>query len=236
MRLDLVYSKITEGSNVSETEDDGHLSFAYLTIRNKPKLKLDTYIINNNIKGVSETTSYGFRLKGRFRNIDWRTENILQEQSLKNKSAYSLNFESGYNINNSYRLFLRHSRNSSSYDHLYTNRHFYNGIIDLIGRRNINNFSGGVSGKLSDSFNVKFKALFFSLNKLGVSAYNLSTSAPIAGNNLNKSVGREYDFLLQYKKNQYESMALGYSYFDHGDYFVNLDKSQFIYLQYRFSI
>src|SRR5690606_32432593 len=101
----------------------------YLKLLKDEKLNLDLYVIHNNEKNVLETFNYGFRLASKIGSFDAKTENVFQDHASFDRSEYTFNAEVGYKLGGT-RLYAGYQLSSEEFDHLYTNRHLYNGIID----------------------------------------------------------------------------------------------------------
>lgn len=234
--LDVAYSKITEGSDNTNTVDDTDLSFLYYRPLMRKNLNLDFYLIRNNERGTLETLSYGTRFKGNWKNIAYRTEVIIQQQSQRDQTEHSFDVEAGYKFN-SLKPYIGFTQSSGSYDQLYTNRHRWNGIIDVVGRTNLESLFAGVNYKPTDMWEVKLKYMNFKQKELGVGAYNQATSGIISGDATKEDIGNELDLIVKYNKNKYEDLIVGLSHFSHGDYFSsNPDASSFFYLEYLLKI
>ncbi|MAE74622.1 MAG: hypothetical protein CL675_11045 [Bdellovibrionaceae bacterium] len=234
--LDLVYSSISEGDDTGTTEDDQILAFAYWKILKSKPLELDLYYINDNEAQVLETHTTGFRFKYRGPTFDFRTENIYQRNRQAEEDEYNVNFEVGYLASGSLRAFLGYAEASSGYDHLYTNRHRYNGIIDIVGRQNLNTLNAGLNFRSGSSWVATLEYFQFQQNETGVGAYNQSTSSVLSGDASQSDVGQEVDLLLSYKPSKNEKLTLGVSHFIHGDYFTTSDPSNFVYIEYLFNL
>ena len=235
--LDVVYSQISEGSDVSDTSDDIDLTFAYWKMLKEESHLLDIYLIHNNDKQGIETLNLGLRLRFNIGSFDFRTESIAQRHSSFDRTEHSLNNEIGYNFNENFRLHIGYDQNSGSYNHLYTNRHRYNGAIDIVGRTNLVNMNIGSTYKYNSDLSFKLLYLKYRQHETGVGAYNQATSAILAGDSGQKDIGQEVNFFTSLKVSKYESLKLGFSLFDHGDYFTSSpSQSTFTYLQYQLKI
>jgi len=232
-QLDLAYSKISEGANKTSTKDDADVALLYYKILNRKNLNLDVYLVHNNKRQVLETNSYGFRLKGMLNNISYRTENIIQSQQQRSHTEHNLEGELGYNFDFGLKTYAGWRQTSVAYDQLYTNRHAWNGLIDIIGRRNLETIFAGANYQLSKTWDLKFKWLNFKQKSLGYGVYNQAVSSILNGDASKSNIGNEFDLFINYKKNQYEALKLGASLFSHGNYFQgNRGNSTFLFLQY----
>ncbi len=234
-QLDLAYSKLSEGADPTDANDDSDLTLLYYKILKRDKLELDTYFIRNNVNGTTnlETNTYGVRLKGEWNNITYRTEDILQVHQQTDRNEHNIDLELGYNFDFGLKSYIGWSQSSVAFDHLYTNRHAWNGIIDVVGRRNLETIYAGANYKVSSDWSFKFKWMNFKQKSTGFGAYNQATSAILAGDTSKDDVGNEFDLIASYKKNKYETLKLAASMFSHGDYFTgNIDSSKFFYVEY----
>ncbi len=235
--VDLVYSQISEGSDISDTSDDIDLTFAYWKMLKEESHLLDLYLIHNNDKQGIETLNIGARLLFNIGSFDFRTENIAQRHSSLDRTEHSLNNEIGYNFNQDIRLHIGYDQNSGSYNHLYTSRHRFNGEIDIVGRTNLVNMNMGTSYKYNSHLKFKLAYLRYRQHETGVGAYNLATSSILAGDRGQKEIGQEVNFFTTLRISKYENLKLSFSLFDHGDYFTtNPNHSTFTYLQYQLKI
>lgn len=231
-QLDLGYAHNSVGDETNSTHDDSILSFLYYKALMQKDLQLDVYFIHNNDRDSEEVKNVGFRYYQKFGNFDVRTENIYQTQRVADKKEHNLNLSLGYSFTDSFRTYLRYMQASENYNHLYTNRHLYNGIIDVVGRQNLVNYEVGAKYKLNSDFDFSLQFMCFS-QKDTVGAYNQATSAVLAGDITKEHIGNEVDFMAHYKLSTQEKVSLAYSTFMHGDYFSsNPDNSRFAYLQY----
>lgn len=231
-KLDLVYSQTSEGTKEATTKDDANLSFAYLKMLSRADANLDFYIIHNQKRTVSETISYGFRFKKKFGAHLFATENLLQENHASESSVqHGINALYEITFAESNQFFIGYAQSSESYDQLYTNRHAYNGIADVVGRKNLETFNAGFKSKFSD-FNLRLEYLFFRQQQTGIGAYNQATSAKISGDFSEKNIGQEVDFIGNYKLSPNENIQLGAAQFYNGDYFASKGTTTLLYLEY----
>lgn len=231
--LDLVYSKIVDTES-DEVNDNDSLLFAYYKAIKTDNLNLDIYVIQHNeaLDGVNnDSISYGFRYKQQFGNFGINTENIFQEFNEQEESGYSYNLVIDYKAGK-FKPFASYMSTSEDYDQLYTNRHKYNGIIDIVGRKNLDRVSAGTSYKASDKLKLKLEYFQFKKHSDEDLAYNQATNSTLSGDINESDLGSEVDFVLTYSPTKGESFTLGYSEFHHGDYFEEQEVSKFGYLQY----
>ncbi len=230
--LDIVYSKISEGTDNTNTTDDTDLAFLYYKIIKKKALKLDAYFIRNNERERFKTDSFGVRYKGFENKFHYRLESIIQLNEQLDEREHTFDLELGYQLNK-FKPYLGFSQTSANYDHLYTNRHKFNGIIDVLGRRNLETLFLGVNYDPMDSLGIRFKYLNFSQKDLGQGVYDLGARNPVSGDANQKSIGQELDLTVRYEKSDYENIILGFYHFIHGDYFsTSPSNSTFFYLEY----
>ncbi len=232
-QLDLAYAKISEGSDTTNATDDADLVILYYQILKRKDLNLDLYALHNNERHVLETYTYGLRLKGEWNNITYRTENILQTHQQPDRSEHNIEAEVGYKFTSDLSTYAGWMQASTNFDQLYTNRHAWNGIIDVVGRRNLESIFAGANYKLNDDWKLNFKWMNFKQKATGLGAYNQAVSGQLSGNKQNDDIGNEFDLLVSYNSSKYETIKLGASLFSHGDYFQNnIDPSTFFYLEY----
>lgn len=229
--IDFAYAQNALG-NANSTDDDSILSFLYYKVFQKKDLKLDVYFIHNNDRDNLELKNLGFRYFQKFGSLDVKTENIFQDQSQTDKKEHNLNLEVGYQVNQSLKSYLSYMQASKNYDHLYTNRHLYNGILDVVGRKNLVRYELGTKYRLNHQFHFSLQVMRFN-QKDNSGAYNQATSAVIGGNVSEEHIGDEINLISVYKVNPNERLSFALAAFDHGDYFQNSpDLSRFGYLQY----
>lgn len=231
--LDLVYSKIIN-SDPETVSDDDTLTFLYYKIIRDKQTELDAYTIFHNeaSDGVNmDSVSTGFRYKKRFEKFGFVTENIYQDFKEQSRSGYNFNLELDYKAGK-FTPFASYMIASKDYDQLYTNRHKYNGMIDIVGRRNLIRASLGAKYDLSSDWNLKAEVFQFNKASDDELAYNQATSKTLPGDIDESNLGQELDLVLNYSGVKNEVFSFGYSIFQHGDYFEEQDKSEFAYVQY----
>ncbi len=240
-KLDLVYAQNSDGNSSSDESDDTNLAFAYYKLKMDSAHELDAYIIHNNEREVLESMTYGFRIKHVWGNFTFVTENMYQTQTdfVNNDDSveHNVNIDLAYQLSSPLGLKLSYMQASAGYDQLYVNRHMYLGIIDIVGRKNLEAIS--LVGKYQTDSAWTFNAQLHMFNRKdeNVAAYNQATSSTIAGDMDEKHIGNELDLIVDYEKNEYEKFRLGLSQFQHGDYFNDsLDNSSFVFLQYLFKM
>lgn len=232
-KLDIAYSLQSEGDSAGKSNDDKILSFLYYKAISRPEQNLDLYLIHNNERGILETLSAGIRYKQKFEKFDFRTENIIQRHAQTERNEHNIDLEIGYHWSPVTRVYISGSQASDNYDHLYTNRHRYNGILDVVGRQNLEKVEIGFHYKLNSESKLRLELMSFSQKTTGVGAYSQSTSSTLAGNTEEKKIGDEIDLLYDYKLSKSEKITFAASYFQNGDYFNNdIENSSFTYLQY----
>lgn len=232
-KLDLVYSQISEGDSVAKSDDNTMLTFLYYKAIKEKSQELDTYVIHHNDRSDYESVSLGIRYKQSWDSWDVRTENIAQNHTNLDSTEHTVNLEVGYKAGSLGRFYIGAAQASENFDQLFTNRHKFNGLIDIVGRRNLNTYELGYKKSISDKLKLTLKYLSFSQKSTGVGAYNQPTSSVISGNVEESQIGQEVDLNLDYSLSKGESLGLGVSSFDHGDYFNDdPDNSHFTYLQY----
>jgi hypothetical protein len=233
--LDFAYAKVSEGSDIVSTNDDINLAFLYYKIIKEKDLNLDAYIIHNNDRQGDEVWALGSRYKGQKRRWGWRSEIILQSLPQTNDIEHTIDLEGSFFVKSSLRTFFGWTQSSGRYNQLYTNRHFYNGMIDIVGRRNLEGFFAGTNYKIDDRWKLNFKWMNFNQMHKGIGAYDQAVASLINGDRNNSDIGNEFDLSLHFQKNKYENLTLGLSTFLHGDYFTSSPQaSRFFYLEYLF--
>lgn len=232
-QIDLVYSKISNEDSSTVT-DDASLYFLYYKVMKTDKTEFDAYVISNNKASDganNDSLSSGFRWVQKFGNFSFNTENIYQDLPEQSKSAYNLNLVLDYKIGK-LKTFASYMVATENYDQLYTNRHKYNGLIDIVGRKNLDTVSLGGKYNLSDKWSLKAEAFQFTKHSDEDLAYNQATSKTLTGDIDESDLGTEFDLILNYKPGKNEIVSIAYSTFQHGDYFEEQDTSHFGYLQY----
>lgn len=229
--IDLAYAQNALGA-ANSTDDDSILSFLYYKVFQQKNLNLDVYFIHNNDRDYLELKNFGFRYFQKFGSLDFKTENIFQVQSQTDKKEHNLNFEIGHQFNQSLRSYLSYMQASKNFDQLYTNRHLYNGIVDVVGRKNLIRYELGTKYKINQQFNLSLQFMRFN-QKDNSGAYNQATTAIIGGDVSKEHIGDEIDLIAVYKIDPNERLSFALAVFEHGDYFQNNpDISRFGYLQY----
>ncbi|MCG8650006.1 MAG: alginate export family protein, partial [Pirellulales bacterium] len=132
------------------------------------------------------------------------------------------------------------ARGDDGFDHLFPLAHKYNGLMDLFGRRNLNdvNFQF-ITPLLGPKVKLLLWYHYFFLDER-TTPYGV-TLAPFNPANVagDRELGHELDVLFNVTVTPRTSMLLGYSYFSAGDYYdttagvpTNQD-AQFFYMQYQ---
>lgn len=237
-KLDIVYSTISQGSDAASANDDTTLTFLYFKAIEEQQRNLDFYVIDNdNRQSDNKTMSYGFRYKGKVQDFDYRTENIAQNDIKHDKIEHNLNLELGYKLSHPLRAYVGFAQASENYNQLYVNRHKYNGVIDIVGRKNLNTYELGMTYQQSSKLDFKFQYFTFSQKHKNVGVYNASVTNKLIGDSSKSQIGNEIDFFVNYKLSDYEKLQFSVSEFKHGDYFTSGEStSNFIYLQYLLKI
>ena len=138
-------------------------------------------------------------------------------------------------------------RNNNGFDHAFPLAHRYNGFMDLFGRRNLNDVNCQF---ITPVFGKKVTMLlwyhYFFLDQATTPYSVVMSPYNTAGGAGSKDLGHEIDLLFTVNLDTRNSVLLGYSYFNSGDYFdtpnaalpaVNSDvDAQFMYFQYQTQI
>lgn len=232
--LHMVNAKVSQGLSGSRTEDDKNLSFLYYKIIQEEGLELDAYYLydqGGTANGTSDVSALGLRYKQGFGLGDIYFEQVVQDSSALESTEYSTNFEAGAQFGSA-RYFLYYALNSADYDHLYTNRHAYNGIIDIVGRRNVETISLGVEADMNEALAFKAEVLHFNKQQRGRASYILSTESTLQGDDTKRNLGNELDLRLFYSLSENEGLEAAYAAFLHGDFFQEQETSYLFYLEY----
>jgi len=130
------------------------------------------------------------------------------------------------------------------FHHLFPLAHKYLGLMDLFGRRNINDINAQLITPLGKNMKLMLWYHYFFLDQkttpysVGMTPYN---TAPAGSRDL----GHEIDLVLNVDLNPRNSLLLGYSYFASGDYYTSTagipnalparasGDAQFMYTQYQ---
>lgn len=238
-KLDLVYAQISQGTTATEVSDDVMLTILYYKALTQEDLLLDVYAFNNDDRASQENIfNLGFRLKGKLNKLDFRTENIAQTNSkMKDNTESNFNVEVGYKLNDPLRVYIGFSQASANFSQMYTNRHRYNGIIDMVGRRNMNTYEVGASYKANSDLSFSLQYFMFTRKDKKVAAYKQNgkayTGATVDQTGKEEEIGSEIDFITKYKLSKNEKLTLALSQFKHGDYFQgDIDTSTFVFVEY----
>lgn len=133
------------------------------------------------------------------------------------------------------------ARGDDGLDHLFPLAHKYLGFMDLFGRRNINDLNMQFISQLPGTNKVKLLVWYHYLFlDQKTTPYNVNMSAFNGANAAgDRELGHEIDVLLNIALNPRNSVLLGYSFFNAGDYYdttagvpTNAD-AQFFYMQYQ---
>lgn len=231
--LDVVYSKIVN-DDTTTTSDDITLTFLYYRALDTDHHELDAYVIFNN-RSVDDdnrdTRSVGLRYQYKSDSFGFSTENIFQDLNKQDHSAYNLNLDLDYKLAK-FTPFATFSLATFRYDQLYANRHSHNGLIDIVGRKNLVRASLGAKYKINKRWSAKLEFFQFKKQSENDLAYNQAVSSTLNGDINEDDLGQEIDVSVKYSPRSKESFVLAYSQFMHGDYFAKDDTSRFVYAQY----
>lgn len=126
------------------------------------------------------------------------------------------------------------------FNHLFPLVHKYNGFMDLFGRRNLHDINAQWLTPLGDSVSTIIWYHYFLLDEK-TTPYNVTMSPfnPLNGA-VDRELGHEIDFLVNWTINPRHKVMVGYSYFAAGDYYqtpgtpTDAD-AHFFYSQYQVS-
>lgn len=137
------------------------------------------------------------------------------------------------------------ARGDNGFDHLYPQAHRYLGLIDLFGRRNINDVNAQFFAPLGSRTTLLLWYHYFFLDQkttpydINMTPYNPANPAG------DRQLGHEIDVVLSIDINPRHNLLFGYSYFAAGDYYTSTagipsatpprgsGDGQFIYTQYQ---
>ncbi len=136
--------------------------------------------------------------------------------------------------------FAQVARGDDGFDHLFPLAHKYNGFMDLFGRRNLHDINAQfITPILGSKVKLLLWYHYFRLVEqttpysVVMTPFNTATAAG------SKDLGHEIDVLFNVAINPRNSVLLGYSYFNAGDYYdttagvpTNQD-AEFFYMQYQ---
>ena len=147
-KLDLVHAQISDGNTSSDETDDATLTFAYYKLKMNSAHELSLYAIHNNQRKTLESTTYGLRLHHVWGNFIFTLEGMHQQQVDlevdETRNEHNVDLVLKYQLSQSIVLGVNYMQTSGEYDQLYVNRHLYNGIIDIVGRKNLETIGAGV--------------------------------------------------------------------------------------------
>ncbi len=127
----------------------------------------------------------------------------------------------------------------NGFHHLFPLAHKYNGLMDLFGRRNLNDVNFQFITPIGKKVNFLLWYHYFFLDQ-ATTPYNV-TMAPFNAANAagDRELGHEIDLLFTVNVNPRHNVLLGYSFFNAGDYYdttagvpTNAD-ADFLYMQYQ---
>lgn len=132
------------------------------------------------------------------------------------------------------------SRGDDSFDHLFPLGHRYNGFMDLFGRRNLNDVNAQfITPLIGTKLSLLLWYHYFFLDEkttpysVVMTPYNAANAAG------DRELGHEIDVLFTATLNARNSVLLGYSYFNAGDYYdttpgvLSNSDADFFYFQYQ---
>ena len=198
---------------------------------------------NRDTSEQSEESSLGLRLKSKVNAIDYRVEVIKQNTNNKvstNTEGEQFDVEVGYTLADlkNLRIGAEWFKASKDFDQGYPLAHAYLGIVDVLGRRNVEGYAGHLSLKPLDELNIVFDYHKFKRGNTGAEAYSTGQVAysPEATSNTD-DLGSEMDLVFKYTPVKNSIIFLGGGIFKAGKYFKdahhrNDDDVKFAFLQY----
>jgi len=160
--------------------------------------------------------TFGFRLKSKFENFDYRIETTKQSGRVTTSSATvsgsQADAEVGYQFAGArpVRLGIEGFYADSEYIQLFPTVHKWLGYVDAFSRKNIKGLVLHSTLTLSDQWKLMADIHRFYKTKNGTNAYRLS-GAGIAGSNTGESyLGTEFDVVTQYDISKHTSVQGGF--------------------------
>lgn len=240
-KLDVFSMKITENHDTTvlhEQDKDLH-GIYYSRDFYGPVSILDIYYLkladlnrSNNLDVDMAINTYGLRLKGDWKRIDYRLETTTQSGQLSGadlEDAQQLDFELGFRFKskNPFRISVESFQAGKNYQPLYPSKHKWLGYMDLFDRSNI---QGEV---IKMQWKRKWVTFFLDHHLLRrtdtqTAVGNFGTTGSSA------NIGSETDLTLKFSSSKSMDWHFGYSSFSPGSYLTEngFDKnSSFVYLQ-----
>lgn len=198
---------------------------------------LDVYALNrfkhnattNTVDDNRDTVGARFAGKCGKSGFDYEVEGDYQfgDSGKGSIDAWSVASQIGYNVPDcpfSSRLFAGYDyatgdrnakdKDNNRYDPLYPTGHPFFGLIDVIGRQNIQDISIGISGEPAKKFKAKIEGHFFERAEKTDSVFDAAGNPVIAGNaSAARSIGQEIDASVGYQFDARLLLAVGYGHF-----------------------
>lgn len=202
--------------------------------------KLDAYWLLRNKDGAGaapddERQTAGSRLSGNCgtSGVDYDVEGMYQfgDQGDADIGAWALAAEIGYKVPEcpyGSRLFAGYDYatgdedaadgDAERYDQLYPTGHMHFGLVDVIGRINIQDFSAGITAEPAKKIKTKVEGHWFERAEDTDGVFDASGNQVIAGDASDASeIGQEIDFSIGYQFDPRLLIAAGYGHFFAGD-------------------
>ncbi len=229
----------TAGSNEWDSSDnDQHFYGIYNSWNGLDAGVLDTYYIaydNDNTNFSFHTL--GSRLAGKTDQFLYELEGGVQFGRNSNGSDHSAGFVTAgvgkqLNVNDSWKPTVWAwydwasggdtaplSEGDNGFHHYFPLAHKYNGLMDLFGRRNLNDANVQFIAPLGKKVNFLLWYHYFFLDEATTPYSVVMTPFNAAGGAVSKDLGHEIDCLFTVNLNERNSMLFGYSFFDAGNYY-----------------
>ena len=107
----------------------------------------------------------------------------------------------------------------NAYDQLFPFNHYYNGFMDIFGRRNLQDANFQLTLKPTEKLTVLAWHHIFWLEKTSDVPYTVIGTPFVATPGGNNYLGQELDLLATWQFKPRQSLQFGFSYFWHGKYF-----------------
>lgn len=185
------------------------------------------YRSERGVTGRLDVVTAGLRANGKLsKRLDFGVETAMQTGSAAGDSigAWAGHVLVGYKLSEAGwgpRLIAQYNRASGdsnpsdgrrgTFDNLYPTNHFYYGIADRIGWRNINEISAGIEFRPFSRFRILTDSHFFWLGTLQDALY-LASGSPAVKNPgaSSRRIGDEYDLAVDYQVSERFSFVFGW--------------------------
>ena len=227
-KYDAFFSKLSDNLTANEKSDDANLAGLYLSRKKQGQLfkEFDFYVLNLNSKkatnalGIIEVSTFGFRFKGAQNQIFYRLEAGLQNGKNVGDEAHQVDAEVGYNFGN-FKTTFNYINSGKNYRQLFPTAHKFLGFADILGRRNVTDYSLRLWHKW-DKLVSKLHVHSFQRTSDSDPVYTLGgTGAYGVPGDGSKDVGLEVDLILTYNFKKHTGLQLGLTQFSPGKYFKN---------------